>query len=51
MELKDPLEANPDFMANIIIGDESCVYGYDHEMKIKSYQWKMSGSPRPKRAC
>ena len=33
-ELKDRLEADPNFMENIIIGDESWVYGYDLEIKM-----------------
>lgn len=49
-ELKDRLDADPDFMAKIITGDESWVYGYDPETKIQSSQWKTSGSPRPKKA-
>jgi [histone H3]-lysine36 N-dimethyltransferase SETMAR len=49
-ELKDRLDAHPDFMAKIITGDESWVYGYDPETKIQSSQWKTSASPRPKKA-
>ena len=34
----------------IIIGDVSCVYGYDPEIKQQSSQWKRPGEPRPKKA-
>ena len=49
-ELKDRLHADPDFMAKIVNGDESWVYGYDPETKIQSSQWKTTNSPRPKKA-
>ena len=49
-ELKDRLHTDPDFMAKIVTGDESWVYGYDPETKIQSSQWKTSNSPRPKNA-
>lgn len=35
MEIKDRLDAHPDFMAKIITGDESWIYGYDPETKIQ----------------
>lgn len=40
----------PDFMENIITGDETWVYGYDPETKHQSSQWKSPKSPRPKKA-
>lgn len=49
-ELKDRLDANPNFMDKIITGDESWVYGYDPETKMQSSQWKTSTSPRLKKA-
>lgn len=49
-ELKDRLQADPDFIAKIVTGDESWVYGYDPETKMQSSQWKTPNSPRPKKA-
>ena len=37
------------FLKNTVIGDESCVYGYDPETKQQSSQWKGTTSPRPKK--
>jgi hypothetical protein len=34
----------------VITGDETGVYGYDPETKVRSLQWKHSSSPRPKKA-
>ncbi|GFW32789.1 protein GVQW3 [Trichonephila clavipes] len=41
---------DPEFMKLIITGDESWAYGYDPETKHQSSQWKIPGSPRPKKA-
>ncbi|XP_029654009.1 protein GVQW3-like [Octopus sinensis] len=41
---------DPSFMSLIITGDESWVYGYDHETKQRSEQRKSSTCIRPKRA-
>ncbi|GFQ75090.1 mariner Mos1 transposase [Trichonephila clavata] len=41
---------DPEFMKLMITGDESWVYGYDPEAKQQSSQWKIPGSPRPKKA-
>lgn len=38
IELKGRLEADPEFMANIMTEDESWVYGYNSEMKMQSFQ-------------
>jgi len=34
---------------NIITGDETWVYGYDVEKKVKSSQWVSKTSSRPKK--
>ena len=39
----------PDFL-KITTGDESWVYSYVLEMKAQSSQWKVPGSPRPRKA-
>ncbi|KAL4096440.1 hypothetical protein QTP88_021396 [Uroleucon formosanum] len=41
---------DPNFIKNIVTGDETWVYGYDPETKAQSSQWKTKFSPRPKKA-
>jgi hypothetical protein len=43
-------ENDPNFISNIIIGDESWVFGYDAETKQHSSQRKTPTSSRPKKA-
>jgi len=50
-ELKQQARDNPNFISNIIPGDETWVYGYDPETKQQSSQWKLPNSPWPKEAC
>jgi len=38
------------FLFRVITVDESWIYGYDPETKRQSSQWKISTSPRPKKA-
>jgi hypothetical protein len=38
-------------MKNVIIGDETWVYGYDIKAKAQSSQWVGKSSPRQKKAC
>jgi len=33
------------FLGNVIIGDETWVYGYDPETRVQSSQWKSPSSP------
>jgi histone-lysine N-methyltransferase SETMAR len=47
-ELKQKARYDPNFISNIINGDETWVYGYDSETKQQSSQWKLPNSPRPK---
>src|SRR5580692_2333115 len=49
-ELRETANSDPAFIARIITGDESWVYGYDLETKQQSSQWKSPKSPRPKKA-
>jgi len=43
-------ESDENFMGQIIMGDETWVYGYDPETKCQSSQWKSADSLRPKKA-
>ena len=38
------------FLGNVIIGDETWVYGYDPETRVQSSQWKSPSSPCAKKA-
>ena len=49
-ELKQQARDDPNFISNIITGDETWVYGDDPEIKKQSSQWKSSNSPWPKKA-
>ena len=49
-ELKNQIESDPNFLSEIITGDEVWCYGYDPETKQASSQWKTSTSPRPKKS-
>ncbi|UYV64446.1 hypothetical protein LAZ67_3000731, partial [Cordylochernes scorpioides] len=44
------LENNPDFLDNVVTGDESWTFQYDPEMKAQSSEWHTPASPRPKKA-
>ena len=39
----------PDFLKKVITGDELWVYSYNPETKAQSSQWKLPGSPFPKK--
>jgi histone-lysine N-methyltransferase SETMAR len=49
-ELKETVKNDPTLLLNVITGDDSIVYAYDPETKLKSSQWKSPESPRPKKA-
>jgi hypothetical protein len=49
-ELKQQARDDPNFITNIITGDETWVYGYDPGTKKQSSQWKSSNSLRLKKA-
>jgi hypothetical protein len=38
------------FLSRVITGNESWIYGYDHETTQQSSQWKSPNSLRPKKA-
>ncbi|UYV65869.1 hypothetical protein LAZ67_3005764 [Cordylochernes scorpioides] len=44
------LENNPDFLDNVVTGDESWTFQYDPETKAQSSEWHTPASPRPKKA-
>jgi histone-lysine N-methyltransferase SETMAR len=50
-ELKQQARDDPNFISNIITGDETWVCGYDPETKQQSSQQKLPNSPRLKKAC
>ena len=50
-ELKQQTRDDPNFISNVIIGDETWVYGYDPETKQQSLQWKLPNSQQLKKAC
>jgi len=45
-ELLANAKGNENFLKNITTGDETWVYGYDAETKMKSSQWMGKGSPQ-----
>jgi len=47
-ELLDRSNTDENFLKNVITGDETWVYGYDVETKVRSSQWVGKSSPRPK---
>jgi len=51
LELRDRAASDSSFLGNVIMGDETWVYGYDPETSVQSSQWKSPSSPRAKKAC
>jgi hypothetical protein len=49
-ELKQQARDDPNFISNIITGDETWMFGCDPETKQQSSQWKSPNSPLPKKA-
>ena len=49
-ELLDRVRGDPDFLEQVITGDETWVFEYDPEMKRQSSEWHTAKSPRPKKA-
>ncbi|UYV74035.1 hypothetical protein LAZ67_11001900 [Cordylochernes scorpioides] len=49
-EMLNELENNPNFLDNVVTGDESWTFQYDPETKAQSSEWHTSASPRPKKA-
>jgi len=48
--LLEQCESDPNFLNNVVTGDESLVIEYDPESKWQSAEWHTSASPRPKKA-
>lgn len=48
--LLERIETDPDFLTNVITGDESWIFEYDPETKRQSQEWHTANSPRPKKA-
>jgi len=40
LESRDPATSDSSFLGNVIMGDETWVYGYDPETRVQSSQWK-----------
>lgn len=49
-ELLDRVRGDPDFLEQVITGDETWVFEYDPETKRQSSEWHTTESPRPKKA-
>ena len=49
-ELLDRVRGNPDFLYQVITGDETWVFEYDPETKRQSSEWQSTESSRPKKA-
>lgn len=49
-ELVDCCEEDPNFLDDVITGDESWMFEYDPETKRQSEEWHTSASPKPKKA-
>jgi len=50
LELRDRAASDSSFLGNVIMGDETWVYGYDPETRVQSSQWKSPSYPRAKKA-
>ena len=50
LALCDHATSDSSFLGNVIMGDETWVYGYDPETRVQSSQWKSPSSPRAKKA-
>lgn len=49
-ELLQRVEIEPDYLDNVITGDETWVFEYDPETKRQSSEWHTDQSPKPKKA-
>ena len=49
-EEQEELKTDPQFLTEIVTGDDSWCYGYELESKQQSRQWKSPNSPRLKKA-
>ena len=51
LELRDHATSDSSFSRNVIMGNETWVYGYDPETRVQSSQWKSPSSSCVKKAC
>ena len=49
-EIVELINSDPAVLDALVTCDESWIYCYDPETKRQSSQWKLAGSPRPKKA-
>jgi histone-lysine N-methyltransferase SETMAR len=49
-DLLHNVNEDPDFLDNVVTGDETWVFEYDPESKRQSSEWHTPSSPRPKKA-
>ena len=50
LELCDRAASDSSFLGNVIMGDETWVYGYDPETRVQSSQWKSPRFPHTQKA-
>ena len=51
LELRDRAASDSSYLENVIMEDETWVYGYDPETRVQSSQWKSPSSPRAKKSA
>jgi len=51
LELCDCAASDSSFLGNVIMRDETWVYGYDPETRIQRSHWKSPSSPRAKKSA
>jgi len=51
LELRDRAASDSSFLGNVVMGDETWVYGYDPETRVQSSQWKSPSSCAKKKMC
>jgi len=49
LELRNLAASDSSFLGNVIMGDETWVYGYDPETRVQSSQWKSPSSAHMKK--
>ena len=49
LELRDRAASDSSFLENVIMVDETWVYGYDPETRVQSSEWKSPSSPCAKK--
>ena len=49
-EMVEFIDSDPEVLEALVTCNESWIYCYNQESKRQSFQWKHTGSPRPKKA-